>query len=144
MERLSPSDLFVRGVWQIVPDTENLTWVDRAANLAASDEPLGDYGPLMRRFLEAGISHADIARFARIVGYQVAFGLCYYLGDPHQAYEGFDDEQDEVTWELFNTDPDTDEPRQPLPGIHESLLSADPTGSEMRPPTDIGRQQADE
>jgi hypothetical protein len=84
--------------------------------------------------LDAGISAADIARLAQIAGYESAFAFCYYLDDQRAAYEGVEDDGgSELDWGLFLVDPDTDEPLEPLRGLHESILMADPSGREMRP-----------
>lgn len=133
MPSLSPIELFVRGVWRLIPDADDQSWVGRAAEASGSNDPLGDLGPLLCRFLDAGVSPSDVARFARIIGYEVAAGLCYYLGDSTWAYEDFDDDQDEVQWGLFEVDPETNEPGRPILGAHELLLMSDPTGQEMRP-----------
>ena len=125
----------MRGVWAgIIPDTTDTSWVERLAAQEGDTRPLGDYGPLVRRMLEAGLTTEEIARFARIVGYEVAFGFCYHLADPVASYERFDDNQAEIAWELYRVDPETDEPVERMWGMHEILLTADPTGDEMRPP----------
>lgn len=87
-------------------------WVDRVAELEQKDEPLGDYGPIVRRMLDAGVQRNDIARFARIVGYEAVFGCLYDLDEAGIS---------EVPGHFAG-------------GLYESLLSADPTGTEMRPP----------
>lgn len=99
---MSDVDDILREIWQYIRDEDDLTWIDRVANLPGDSKPLGDFGPITRRMLAAGISKRDIARFAKINAYEAAFGALFIAGD----------------------------------GLHESLLSADPTGREMRPPTD--------
>lgn len=133
VSQTDPAEVFVRGVWTIIPDAADVSWVDRLADQAGDDGPMGDYGPLVRRFLDAGMTPQEIARFARIVGYEVAFGFCYHLDDPNASYEGFVDE-DEIAWALNEIDPVSDEVVGPILGMYESLLTADPTGNEMRPP----------
>jgi len=90
----------LREIWGYIADEGDLSWIDRVAGQAEDSGPLGDYGAIIRRMLELGVSKIDIARFARINGYEAAFGALYIVGN----------------------------------GWHESLLSADPTGREMRPP----------
>ena len=117
----------------MIPPTDDLAWVERAAALPVeSDRPLGDLGALVRRMLDAGLEAQEIARFARIVGYETAFGLCYHLADPSASYEGFPDEDEELAWGLFLVD-QSGQPTAPLLGAHESILSMDPSGREMRP-----------
>ena len=135
MEELSAAEIFVRGVWAgIVPDAQDTSWVERLAAQEGDDRPLGDYGPLVRRMLDAGLTAEEIARFARIVGFEVAFGICYHLTDPVASYESFDDGADEIAWDVYRVDYETDSPIEPIMGMHEILHTADPTGNEMRPP----------
>ncbi len=129
-----PTEVFLRGVWRrIIPRVDDVSWVDRLASLPASDGPLGDTGPIVRRMLSAGIPAADIARFSQIVGYETAFGLCYHLEDPVASYEGMPvGAGDRLAWGLFLVD-ETGEPCDALGMLHESILSMDPSGREMRP-----------
>lgn len=133
MSQPDPAEVFVRGVWTLIPDAADASWVDRLAAQAGDDGPLGDYGPLVRRFLDAGITTQEIARFARIVGYELAFGLCHHLDDPVASYEHSAD-QNAIDWALSEVDPLSEEVVGPILGTHELLLTADPTGNEMRPP----------
>jgi len=128
---MNAGQIFVRGVWRIIPSEDDLSWVDRVASSPGDDGPLGDYGAIVRKMLSAGISSADIARFAKIVGYEVAFRLCYHLGDPNASYEGFGDTVPEFEWDLYEVK--DGEPQSPISCTHELLLGADPSGREMRP-----------
>jgi len=130
---MDETDLFLRGLWKSIPDEDDASWVQRVAQLPVTSEPLGDFGEIVREMLQKGVSAAAIARFAKLVGYETAFGICYHLDDPHASYEGFGDKPQEVAWGVFSLDPATDEPASPLEGLHERLLSSDPTGREMCP-----------
>src|SRR3954470_5324816 len=131
---MSPREIFLRGVWARIPSDEKTAWVQNVARIPRTNGPLGDYGEVIRRILAAGVSEQDIARLARIVSYEAVFRVLYYLGDPNAAYEGFTDEQLKLYWGgLQAFDAATDSPVGELAGLHESLLSADPTGREMRP-----------
>lgn len=131
----NPTEVFLRGVWRrIIPSVADLSWVQRTASLPAEDGPLGDVGPIVRKMLDGGVSEADIARFAQIIGYETALGLCYHVEDPIASYEGIPtNADDEIAWGLFLVDPTTGEPCDPLGGLCESILSMDPSGREMRP-----------
>ncbi len=129
-------DLFVRGVWVTIPETSDLSWVDRVAAQPGDDGPCGDYGPLVQRMLDAGVAPYDIARLARISSYQTAHGFCYHLADPYPAHEGLDDPEPKYMWHVMPFDPETGEQIPdlgPLTWAHEVLLGADPDGREMRP-----------
>lgn len=126
--------LFLRGIWAgVIRGDDDPSWVDRVAARPATDQPLGDFGPIIGRMLEAGISATDIARFAKIIGYETAFGFCYHLTDPNASYEGFDDDAEDIAWCLFEIDVDSEEPVRPIIGLHEEILGLDPSGNEMRP-----------
>lgn len=130
-----PTEVFLRGVWRIINSIDDPAVVERLASLRATDEPLGDYGAVVRRMLNAGVSTGDIIRFAQIVSYETAFSMLYHLDDPIASYEGFPDVGDEqLAWTLFLVDPDNEElPISPLNMLFESLLTMDPSGREMRP-----------
>ncbi|MCK6474596.1 MAG: hypothetical protein L6R28_22995 [Planctomycetes bacterium] len=73
-----------------------------------SSAPFGDAGSIVKRMLDSGVPHKDICRFAQFVAYETAYGVLYSLDDP-----GVDDGD--------------------VLMLHESLLSADPSGREGRP-----------
>jgi hypothetical protein len=114
----------LKRVWEYIADDEDLAWIDNVAAQPADNGPMGDFGEITRRMLAAGVSKQDIARFARINGYEAAFGTLYSIGsgvgDVSLRLQAFDDE----------TDKSVD---AKLGGLYESLLGSDPTGREMRP-----------
>jgi hypothetical protein len=130
---MRPEVVFLRGVWAKIPDEADVSWVDRLAAQPPSDLPLGDMGPLVRKMRDAGMTAEEVARFAKLVGYETAFGIMYHLDDPNASYEGFPPEPERLRWRVYLIDPDSEEPREPLLGLHEPLLSMDPTGREMFP-----------
>ena len=133
----TPQEVFLRGAWKCVPSEDDLSWVQHVSRQPLSEEPLGDYGALVARMLECGVTEYDIARFAKIVGYETACGIAYHLEDPNASYEDFpDDRNEQLAWQLYLVDDETNQPLEPLTGLHESLLSLDPSGREMRPKSD--------
>ena len=134
---MDSTQIFLRGVWKLIPDEENTAWVDRIANSQGDNGPLGDYWPILIEMLDKSISEKTIARFAKIVGYETAFSICYHLGDPYESYEGFPEEEKQIAWGLVTTDDGTEEPLEDeITCPHEQLLMMDPCGREMRPPTE--------
>ncbi len=129
---MTPEQVFVRSVWMNVPSEDDVSWVKRVAALPATDGPLGDYGALVRRMLESGLSEYEIARFAKIVGYETAFGIAYLLEDPAAGFAATSNPED-VSWRLYRIDSATEQPVEPVVGPHELMLSMDPSGREMRP-----------
>ena len=129
---MQPIEVFDRGVWKLVPSQDDVSWVHRIAASRTTSAPLGDFGSLVGDMLEKGVSAESIARFAKIIGYETAFQLCYHLEDPSASYQGFSDPE-EIAWGLFRVNPDTNEPLEPMCGIHEIILGMDPSGCEIRP-----------
>ena len=56
MEDHAVVEEFARGLWRSMIPAENPEWVMRVAELESTDQPLGDYGELVRRMLRAGIA----------------------------------------------------------------------------------------
>ncbi len=73
----------------------------------APDEPFGDAGPAMARILAAGASKSDLGIVLRYVAYGAVFDALYCIED-------------------------LDADQNNLEGLHEYLLSADPSGREGR------------
>lgn len=68
----------------------------------------GEEGGCVQRMLDAGVARRDIQLFARSIAFEAVFGVLYALED-------------------LGLDGD------PPHGLHEGLLSADPSGLEGRP-----------
>ena len=132
---MDSTQIFLRRVWTCIPDEENTHWVEHIANLRVTNRPNGDYGAIIREMLDKGVSEKTIARFAKLVGYNTAFGICYHLGDPNASYEGFPEDEKRIAWFLSTVDDETEEPLEDqVICPHEQHLSMDPCGREMRPP----------
>ena len=105
-------DEFLRVVWErAINSWAGGTWVDSMATDAHA-RPGGffaDAGRALARLLATGADRGDLAAVARAVAYETVFSLLYMLDDP-----GVDG------GEVFM--------------LHESLLSADPSGHQGRPP----------
>ena len=130
---MAPQEVFLRGLWRMVPDEEDTGWVSRVAAQAASNEPLGDLPKLVQEMRDAGLEDAKIARFAKLMAYETAFGMLYHLEDPNASYTGAEPDEKRLEWELYLRDQETGKPTEPLNALHEFFLSMDPTGREMRP-----------
>ena len=104
-------DEFPRAVWERTIDPwARGTWAD-TMTAAAERRPGGsfaDAGQAVARLLAAGGDRGDLAVVARAVAYETAFSVLYMLDDP-----GVDASESSM--------------------LHESLLSADPSGREGRP-----------
>jgi hypothetical protein len=136
---MTPEEAFARSLWLMVPSEDDLSWVRRIAALPFKAQPLGDYGALVKRMLECGLSEYEIARFAKIVGYETAFSVAYLLEDPAAGFAA-NSNPEHVSWALFQTNQNVATPIAPLCGVHELLLSMDPSGREMRPKKETNEQ----
>lgn len=127
--------IFLRGVWTMVPDDEDTSWVRK---LAKRDKKSGmcfpDQSDIIRRMLDAGVTEQDIARLCRIVGFETAQGILNMIDDPGVATYGLADAGPELEWciQVFEAENGKDLGR--LDGIHEEFQSMDPNGREMEPP----------
>ena len=85
-------------------------WIDNAIRDSERqpDSPLADLGPALKRLLAVGATRRDLSLVARASAYESVFSTLYALSDP--GVDGNDVEM-----------------------LHESLLSADPSGKEGRP-----------
>lgn len=85
-------------------------WVDNLIHEAerSPNSSFADVGPVLKRLLALGVTRRELCLIARHSAYEAVFGTLYTLSDP-----GIDDNDVEM--------------------LHESLLSADPSGKEGRP-----------
>lgn len=102
---------FLRQLWadNINPCMQE-QWIDNLIRESekSPDAPFCDVGPVLKRLLAAGAARRDLSLIVRHAAYEAIFGTLYALSDP-----GIDDNDVEM--------------------LHESLLSADPSGREGRP-----------
>jgi hypothetical protein len=84
-------------------------WIDNAIAIANREPnaPFADTGMAAQRLLKLGASRRDLSLLARFAAYEAVFSTLYMFSDP-----GVDDNDVEM--------------------LHESLLSADPSGNEGR------------
>jgi hypothetical protein len=84
-------------------------WIDNwiRASEKQPDSPFAEVGLVLKRLLAAGATRRDLSLVARASAYDAVFGTLYALSDP-----GIDDNDVEM--------------------LHESLLSADPSGKDGR------------
>jgi len=93
--------------------------------------PLGDAEALTAKIVKAGIPMADIARLVKIFQFEAVMGVLQCFSDPEGSLSDLDIEVDDI-WAIVQCN-EEGEVSGDLSGIFESMLSADPTGREMRP-----------
>lgn len=102
----------LRSLWEEIINGYMLEhWIDNAIRESEKqpNAPFADTGTVLKRLLATGASRRDLSLIARHAAYESVFGTLYALNDP-----GLDDSEDASM-------------------LHESLLSADPSGKEGRP-----------
>jgi hypothetical protein len=127
--------LVLRHLWRREIDSwQDVSWIQDMVARAKRD-PTGyfaDAGDALQRLIALGATPEDLGRIARYVAYFTVFGTLNAIDtgqDPEldDAYPG---------WTLMETThPDETLTGRFVGGLHESLLSMDPTGREGRPAT---------
>lgn len=109
-EFMATREEFLQEVWTDINSAMRERWIDNMMRASERDPkaPFADLGPVLQRLLASGASRRDLSLLARFAAYEQAFALLYKLGDP--GVDGNDIEM-----------------------LHESLLTADPSGLEGRP-----------
>jgi hypothetical protein len=131
------SFLVLRGMWrQVIGDGET-DWIDAYIKGAEKDPkaPLSGIGLALARLRKAGADPRDLADVVRGMQYETMFAIAYLLEDPFAAIEDVREaipELNDVVWGLWEEDQEGN-PIRRIQGLHESALSTDPTGREMRP-----------
>lgn len=131
---MEPMEIFLRGVWTMVPDDEDTSWVrNRAKRAKDTGMCFPDQAEILKRMLDAGVSERDIARLCRIVGFETAQGILNMIDDPAVATYGLKDAGPELEWYIQVFDAESGDELERLDGVHEEFQSLDPNGREMEP-----------
>jgi hypothetical protein len=122
--------LVIRQMWHLVLDENNHSWIQAEIEHSKQNPgaPCSGTGPALQRLLDKGADPQDITDVVRAMQYNLLSSICYLLDDPNlpePELQGF-------SWELFQVNEDG-EILDPIEALHESVLSLDPTGREMRP-----------
>jgi hypothetical protein len=126
--------LVLRHLWRDLIDSlrEDTSWIQAMVEDAENDPagPFADAGMALKRLMAAGADLKDIGTVARFVAYEAVFGTLTTID------EGYDPELDEdgPGWALVELDAEGNPTGRSVGGLHESLLSLDPSGREGRPP----------
>jgi len=125
--------VFLKTAWNAVVPEDNDSWIDGRIKSFERDPtgPCAGAGRAIRRMLSLGVSREDITDLVRAMQYEVLHSLCYQLSDP-SVVEYTSKTLPQIEWALMRLDK-SGNPLNPIDGLHESVLSLDPTGREMRP-----------
>lgn len=101
---------FLGSIWNDINLAMQEHWIDNNIRVSKKNpnDPFSDVGLALERLLEKGASREDLSILIRHAAYEQAFDIFYKLGDP-----GIEDDD--------------------IEGLHEELLSADPSELEGRP-----------
>lgn len=124
---------FLRSLWPRMIDAwrDEPAWID-AYIAEARRAPWGafsDAGQALQHMTAAGALPDDITSVARAVAYRVVFDLLYHLD--YGAMEGFEDST--PNWRLVELDAEGNPTERGMEGLHEYILSMDPSGREGKP-----------
>ncbi len=125
--------LFLKTAWNAVIPEDNDSWIDGRIKSFERDPnaPCAGAGRAIRKMLSLGVSREQITDLVRAMQYEVLHGLCYQLSDPG-VVEYPSKTLPQIEWALMQLD-EKGTPMSSIEGLHESVLSLDPTGREMRP-----------
>jgi hypothetical protein len=119
---------FAKALWNGVIAEDDDKWIDQEIEWSKSRprDPCAQSGPALEEMLAKGVSRDAITDLVRVFQYSAMHHACSIL-------DGARVEDVPVTeWMLQHID-DTGKPAATIQGLHEVLLSMDPTGREMRP-----------
>jgi hypothetical protein len=122
--------LVIRQMWREVLDENDHSWIQTYIEHSKRNPgaPCSGIGPALQRLLDKGADPQDVTDIVRVMQYYVLFGICYLFEDPNIS----EPELENFFWGIFQMNEDG-EILDPIDGLHESVLSLDPTGREMRP-----------
>jgi hypothetical protein len=124
--------LVLRQIWpdHIESWTRSEEWIERV--IKAYSKPNGqfaDAGHALRKMIEAGVPAADLGALARMIAFETAFGILNRIDEGYDHAAG----DDAPGWILMETDASGTPTGRTVGGLHESLLSLDPTEGEPKP-----------
>ncbi len=129
--------VLLRGIWPCIIDEyrKHTGWIDGSIHGAKTrpQDAFSDAGLALKKMREAGVSREEIASVARMVAYETAELLLYYLDNrrdvtlPQQLGETL------PGWVLMECTPDGETTGRTIDGVHNMLLSLDPSGREGHP-----------
>jgi hypothetical protein len=110
------------------------SWLERWAARAEArpHEPFADAGHAIRRMLAAGAAPEDLTQFARAVAYEAVFGTIEIIDEGYDP-DLIDPGNLAPGWVLIENDTEGQPTHRQVGGLHESLLSLDPSGREGSP-----------
>ncbi|GGO24971.1 hypothetical protein GCM10011574_55920 [Microbispora bryophytorum] len=135
----------LRGLWSehIDPQRDAVeTWIANTRRELARDSagPFSDAGKALLRMVdELGVTPGEVGALARLVAYKTIFGVLYGLDEPNLAEDDVPEilQEQLPSWLLVEVvGKDLRLTGRVLTGLHEDLLTMDPSGRDGRAATD--------
>ncbi len=119
---------FAKALWNGVVREDDAEWIDKEIDWAKSrpNDPCVQSGRALAEMLAKGVSRQAITDLVRVFQFSALQHACLILDGSHVEDVPITD------WTLHQVD-EAGEPVATIQGLHEVLLSMDPTGREMYP-----------
>jgi hypothetical protein len=119
---------FLKALWQGIVAEDGKDWFGAEIEWAKSrpNDPCAQLGPALEEMLAKGVRREAIIDLIRVMQYSSIYYACLLLDGTRMVNLPVKD------WTLHQVD-EEGRPVAIIQGLHESLLSMDPTGREMRP-----------
>jgi hypothetical protein len=119
---------FAKAMWTCVVDEDDDHWIDQEIQWAKDrpNDPCAQIGPALSEMLSKGVSRRAIIDLVRVIQYGALYHVASLIDGSHL------EDVPIQHWTLYQVD-ENDHLAATIQGLHEVLLSLDPTGREMRP-----------
>ena len=119
---------FLKALWQGIASEEDGDWFEGEIEWAKSrpNAPCAQLGPALEEMLAKGVRREAIIDLIRVMQYNLLYHACLLIDGSRKVDFPIND------WTLHQVD-EEGRPVAIIQGLHEVLLSMDPTGREMRP-----------
>jgi len=119
---------FLKALWKGVVQEDDHQWIESEIRWSkqSPNGPCTQGGVALQEMREKGVSPQAITDLVRVFQYSILYHACSLLDDSRVEDVPITD------WVLHQVDDDGN-PIAIIQGLHEVLLSMDPTGREMRP-----------
>ena len=121
---------FAKALWEGVIEENDNSWIEADIERAKSmpTAPCAQSGQALEEMLAKGVSLQSITDLVRVYQFNSLYHACSLLDGSRVVDAPIN------SWALHQTD-ENGESVATIQGLHEVLLSLDPTGREMRPKT---------
>jgi hypothetical protein len=121
---------FLKGAWAGIVPEDDLSWIENAerANPPGSNRPYAGVAAALRKLKKEGADMQAVTDVVRGMQAELLLHIAYQLSDSDSVVGN----DGTVGWALVEVTEEGEVGRD-IRSLHESVLSTDPTGREMRP-----------